>query len=51
MTKLKGLMKTNLCQILLKRTSINSNIGHSYGTTEKVVASKFSGMQNHTHLN
>jgi len=43
--------KLNLCQILLKQTSINLNKGYSYGTTEKVVASKFSGMQNHTHLN
>jgi hypothetical protein len=38
-------MKTNLCQILLKQTSINLNIGYGYGTTAKLVASKFSGMQ------
>jgi hypothetical protein len=44
-------MKTNLCQILSKQTNINLNIGYGYGTTENVVASKFSGMQNHTHLN
>lgn len=38
-------MKINLCQILLKQTSIILHIGYGYGTTEKLVASKFSGMQ------